>query len=264
MRLLAESQAEFASALLNPEKPAPGDIRRPSLSEAGRAQTKRFDVYRNNVLATAIDALAETFPVVEKLVGEAFFRAMAKSFVIACPPRSPILMDIGEGFAAFIDDFPPAQSVPYLADMARLEQARVRGHHATDAVPIDISQLAVLEADIVGNVTLQAHPSLTLIRSAFPIGSVWSVSIGESDDSADIDMSQGEDVLILRPSLKVETIVLPAGGGAFLAALLDGQSIAAAAEAGSIDSEYFDLSSHLAGTFAAGAFSGLDPYAAAS
>ncbi|MEZ5722575.1 MAG: DNA-binding domain-containing protein [Paracoccaceae bacterium] len=65
---------------------------------AGRAAGKRFDVYRNNVVVSLSEALATGFPVVRKLVGEAFFSAMAGVFVRAHPPRSPVLTMYGEGF----------------------------------------------------------------------------------------------------------------------------------------------------------------------
>lgn len=96
----------------------------------GSDPTARLAVYRNNVVGSLIDALADAFPVAQQLVGVAFFRAMAGVFARQAPPRSRILAHYGEGFAEFIEGFEPARSVPYLADVARLEAEAYVGRPA--------------------------------------------------------------------------------------------------------------------------------------
>ena len=93
------SQAAFAAALLDPDQPCPPGLR----AWNGSDPTARLAVYRNNVVGSLIDALADTFPVAQELVGEAFFRAMAGVFARQAPPRSRILAHYGEGFAEFIE-----------------------------------------------------------------------------------------------------------------------------------------------------------------
>src|SRR5512146_2798388 len=132
MSSLMDAQADFADALLSTASPTPDGIRG---ARRGRAE-RRFAVYRNTVAASQIEALAARFPVVKRLVGEEFFRAMAHEFVAQHPPRSPLLFQYGESFADFIDDFAPAAPLPYLADMARLEYLRGRAYHAADAEPL--------------------------------------------------------------------------------------------------------------------------------
>lgn len=122
MPSLAESQAAFAQALGEPALPAPADIQRP---EPGAMQTRRFDVYRNNVAVALSDALRDIYPAVQALVGEEFFQACARVYVEHAQPASPLMHLYGAEFGAFLDDFPPAQSVPYLGDVARLEFARL-------------------------------------------------------------------------------------------------------------------------------------------
>lgn len=57
------------TAPLNPELPCPGGL----TSWNGSDPELRFAVCRNNVMVSLIDALADTFPVVQALVGEEFF-----------------------------------------------------------------------------------------------------------------------------------------------------------------------------------------------
>ena len=123
----------FASALLTPDLPCPEGL----FSSNGADPASRFAVYRNNVHNGLINALATAYPVTLQLVGDDFFRAMARLYVQACPPTSPMISEYGSGFARFIQGFDPAARVPYLADVARLERLRVRAYHAADTPPLE-------------------------------------------------------------------------------------------------------------------------------
>ena len=128
-------QAEFAGALLSTVRPVPAAVKG---AAQGRVE-RRFAVHRNTVAASLIEALQARFPVVQRLVGEDFFRAMARAFVALEPPSSPLLFLYGESFAAFIARFTPAAPLPYLADVARLEYARGLAYHAADREPLAAS-----------------------------------------------------------------------------------------------------------------------------
>ena len=96
MASLARTQSEFTKSLLDRTMPVPADIRGASRRRADR----RFAVYRNNVASGLAQALATRFPVVKRLVGEEFFRAMAHVYATAELPRSPIMLYYGETFPA--------------------------------------------------------------------------------------------------------------------------------------------------------------------
>src|SRR5262245_21141379 len=132
------TQANFAGALLDRAKPLPTGLR----SWTGAEPVKRYGVYRNNVATGLARALAARFPETEKVVGEEFFTAMARDYVLGHPPSSPVLLQYGRGFADFVSGFAPAASVPYLADIVRLEDAQVNAYHAADIAPVDPQVLA--------------------------------------------------------------------------------------------------------------------------
>jgi hypothetical protein len=253
MPSLADSQAAFAAALGAPGRPVPDDIRRP---EPGALQTRRFDVYRNNVTVAAIDALRDIYPAVQTLVGEEFFRASARVYVEQAKPTSPVMHLYGADFGAFLEGFPPARTVPYLGDVARLEFARLQAYHAADAEPLGIAHLAAVPADRVDQVVLTMHPSLALIRSPYPVASLWGASSGLITSDT-VDMNCGEDALVIRPGFEVETRALPAGGGAFLSAVMAGYNLGEAAMQAVAACSDFELHQHLAGLFETGCFAGL-------
>ena len=89
LQSLSEIQAEFAEALRNPAAAIPAGIVGPD----GGPAPKRFSIYRNNVLVALGNSLAGAFPAVKRIVGEDFFKVMARTYVLESPPTSPVLMD---------------------------------------------------------------------------------------------------------------------------------------------------------------------------
>ncbi|MDP1693023.1 MAG: DNA-binding domain-containing protein [Burkholderiaceae bacterium] len=236
------SQAAFAAALLDPALPCPTGLVAWNRSDP----SARLAVYRNNVVSSLIDALAETFPVVQALVGVEFFRAMAAVFVRRQPPRSPVLASYGEGFPAFIEAFAPAASLPYLADVARLEAARVRAYHAADAEPVAsaVVATALASGERIGELRLALHPSASVLDSPHPVVTIWAAHQGDGEIGA-IEAHEPEAALVLRAELDVLVLRLPAGGAAFVAAIRRGVALGGAASSASLASDAFDLSSTL-------------------
>jgi hypothetical protein len=254
LKPLSDTQASFADALRDPALPAPYGVRRP----AGRTGTRRFDVYRNNVAVSLTEALEDAYPAVRKLVGDDFFKAAARVFIDAEPPRSPVLLLYGRGFGDFLDGFEPAGSVPYLGDVARLEWARRAAYHAEDAPTLAIDALAPFGEDTVSTLRFTFHPAFSMIASRWPVVSLWSASTDPLTE-ARVDMAKGEDALVARPDLAVDTRVAPPGAAGFIAPLVAGETLGEAARAASEADAGFDLAGHLAGLFSIGAVSAVSP-----
>ena len=234
------AEAAFARALLDPALPAPPDLVAPGGGDA----TRRFAVYRNNVVVGLVDAMASRFPVVERVVGTEFFRAMARLYVAAQPPRSPLIFRYGYTFPAFVEGFPPAAALAWLADLARLELARGRAYHAADAVPLPAAAFAASAAEDLRRVGVRLHPSVTLISSPFPIVSIWQAHQAGSEPTAPRWMA--EAALVARPALAVELHLLPTGGFRFMTSLSEGASFARAAELAAAEAPDFDPVRNLA------------------
>ncbi len=216
------SQTSFAQALLNPALDCPGGLK----TWNGSDPEARFAVYRNNVMVSLVDALADTFAVVQALVGEEFFRAMARVFVQAHPPQSRVLAHYGASFADFVQSFAPAASVPYLSDVARLEMARVRAYHAADATPLPPDALRTLLTDPqqLMSLSMALHPSVQVIESGFAIVSIWAAHQGALDSLSSVDPTQAQTALVCRNGLNVEVMELTAAAGRLVGALQRGAS----------------------------------------
>ena len=235
-------QTAFAAALLDPALPCPQGLRTWNGSDPAR----RLAVYRNNVVSSLIDALADTFPVVQQLVGTEFFRAMAGVFVRRHPPRSRILAQYGEGFAAFIAGFEPAAALPYLPDMARLEFARLKALHAADAEPISEAVLAQALADpeALAGLRLRWHPSLSVLESPHAVVSLWAAHQTDGEMPA-VGIDGSEQAVVLRDGLDVLVLPVDSGTACFVGQTQAAEPFgAAAATAGSLHPD-FDLGSTL-------------------
>jgi len=217
---------------------------------------KRFGIYRNNVSSGLSQALAIRFPATEAIVGKEFFAAMAKAYIEREPPRSPVLLHYGASFADFVAAFRPAQGLPYLADIARLENARTQAYHAIDIEPLAPHHLAAIGADRAAGRTFALHPSFAVIRSMHPIVTIWAMNSGELPLAPIADWS-AQDALVVRPRLSVLTRRLPPGGALFLQALARGETLISAGEAALRDVPAFDLTANLAGLFESGLVTGM-------
>ena len=212
----------FAEALLEPEQACPPGLITWNASDPAR----RFAVYRNNVIVSLVDALADTFAVTQDLVGEAFFRAMARVFAYTNPPTSRLLVFYGETFPEFIERFPPAASLPYLADVARLEFLRVRAYHAADVAPVRSEDIVAVLADEdkLPDLGLALHPSLAVLDSAAAVVALWAAHQGIGD-LATLVPDVPETALIVRDGLDVEVMSIPRASGVFIKALKRGATL---------------------------------------
>jgi hypothetical protein len=242
------TQARFAEALLDRSKPVPQSLR----SWTGAEPNKRYGVYRNNVASGLARALAVRFPVTEKIVGEEFFTAMARDFALGSPPASPVLSQYGEDFPDFIASFPPAASLPYLADIVRLENAQVKAYHARDMTPIDPKALSRITPDRMGGLHFIFHPAVTVLTSPYPIVTIWAMNSGVQA-LAPIENWVPENALVTRPELTVLTRALKPDSARFLLALLKGDSLSTAYEDIVSVAPDFDLGQNLADLLRSGA-----------
>lgn len=238
-------QPDFAAALLDADRHPPAGL-------LAADTTERFSVYRNNVMHGLSRALAAGFPAIEAIVGEDFFSAMAAIYVRLSPPASPVLLDYGATLPDFLVQFEPADELPYLPDVARLELAYTRAFHAADAAPLPANRLNDIAADRIGSVRIALHPSLQILCSAFPVADIWAMNTGRAP-LGEITDWVGQDILLLRPQYDVTVITLAPGEAEFLQHLQAGAALARAATAALDEAANFDLAAALAALFTRGA-----------
>jgi hypothetical protein len=137
-----------------------------------------------------------------------------------------MLMLYGAEFPAFLEQFPPVAHLGYLPDVARLDQAMRESYHAADSRPLPEAEFQRLMGEDLAGLRLSLAPSLRLIRSGWPIVSIWAANA----EGAAPPRPQAEDALVLRPEFDPRPRCLPPGGGAFVEGLLAGRNLGAAVD----------------------------------
>ena len=244
-------ERSFADAILFDDAPIPATIQLAS----GPATTSRFGVYRNNVLFGLVNALAARYPVTRRLLWTDTFEGAARLFAIMHPPRSPLLMHYGNDFPQFLRRIGTEPSAECVADIAELESALVRAYHAADATPVAADAFACLSRDTLADKRLALHPSASLVRSRFPIVSLWEAA----REDRDADRWQPEAALIVRPHLDVQVWRLPNGGYEFFSAIEHERTIGKATAVAMANASSCDLGAVFQVMMSAGAVTECEP-----
>jgi hypothetical protein len=227
MPSLRELQYEFAAAIIGEDA---ARMRAHVVARASAAATDAaIGVYLDNTHANLREALRDVFPVIERLVGEAFFRHAANRFIRDTPSTSGDLHRFGDAFPAYLATFAPAASLPYLADTARLEWAMHEVFHALAHAPLSLAQLQQLQ-QLAGSgcATLRfaLNPACRLVASHYPVLRIWEMNQPGAPEDATLDArSGGEHVLVRQSRLAVEAERLDAASFAMLETLARGATV---------------------------------------
>ena len=191
MPTLRDVQQAFGAALISDDAAAVEFV-----IDDGIAAENRLNIYRNTGLGNLVGALRISYPAVRKLVGDEFFEGACRAFIDAHPPRSAYLNEYGTGFADFLAEFPPADSIAYLADVARVEWAVTAALHADDAASLDVTTLAGLPED--ADPVFVTHPSVSLVTGDSPADAIWRAVIEDDETGlATIQLDQGPVFLVV-------------------------------------------------------------------
>jgi hypothetical protein len=244
---LRDLQAAFAAHLLG------ADSAELAAQVSGDAipAAARLRVYRHHVFESLGSALAATFPTVQAVVGEDFFRGLARGFIGQSLPTQPVLAEYGAGFPAFVAGHAAARGLPYLADVARLDWALNLAFQAPAGGRLAASDLAAIPADQLPSLRLGLAPGTVPVASPYPLDRIWSASQpGAAADPVDL-AAGGVRLLVLRRPDDAAFVSLSAGEAAFVAGLADGLSLEEAAGRAETD---FDLSACFARLLGLGVF----------
>jgi len=86
----------------------------------GLSGPRRLQIYRNNTYLNLTAALQSTYPVIERLVGEGFFRYAAHQYITQCPSTSGNLHEFGVTFTDFLSAFELAAGLARLSEEVSL------------------------------------------------------------------------------------------------------------------------------------------------
>ncbi len=133
---------------------------------------ERLGIYAGMYRTRLLDVLREDFPRTLAVVGDDVFAAMAGRYLACYPSTRASVRHLGRGFADFlaIEHTAPA----FLADLARLEWARVEVFDAPDAAPLRVADLQSVPAEAWPALRFRLIPACVVVESAWPVHRIWS------------------------------------------------------------------------------------------
>ena len=233
----------FAPALLDPDLDVPCGIIGPD----GKPAPKRFGVYRNNVVTSLMEAMADTYPAIKRIVGEDNFATLARVYISKHPPSSPVMQAYGDLFPQFISEFVPLQHSPFLVDVAQVEKNWIGAYHAADALPLEGAQLGKIDTDKLMETRFITHPATSVISSPYALYDLFHLRNETNLHEVSYEKcNTDEAVLITRAHLIVEVNRLDQASAKFFTLITSGHSLGKSVGTAMQTDENFDVSSAIA------------------
>lgn len=192
-----------------------------------------LSIYRNNANGGFNTALALTFPVLRRRVGEDYFRQVAHDYRRRFPSASGDLHWVGRRFAGFLDEY-LSGDYAWLADLARLEWSRAECLVAVELPPISANALARFSAHEFEHLVFGLQPALKLHSSSYPVFTVWLAN--QAENAPPVDQSLGSEQGMVRARIdfpEVRSLETPLFS--FLCALQAGHPLGEAVARSSVD-----------------------------
>ena len=230
----------------------------------GREGRTGLAVYRNTIAKARADALAALYPTVERLVGDEWFREAALMFGREEPPSGPVMDDYGTGFPDWLDVFPPARDMTYLAPVARIDRAWSQVHRALDAPILSAEAVAALDPARMFGAVARLHPATRLFWFDWSAPSIWLANRPDANSDALAVWDQvAEGLLLTRPHGAVRHIAVDRAEWTFVDACRRGRPLGRIAAESMLSQPGLDLSALFARLLGMGVFTRLDMEGAA-
>lgn len=249
MPTLLELQQRFADALFVSDESRDETLERCIVSGEFAPQ-ERLRVYRNNLRENLHKVLALSFPVLQRLAGDAYFRQLTLELLRQAPSRDGDAHRVGASLPAVVAATLAGTRHEYFADIAKLEWAFQQSLLAPDcAASLDLLKTLTHKDDGGESLRVQPDPALRIVGSPWPIFTIWCANRPDSEASDEIDLdSGGQCVVILRRSGATELLPVAPDVAYWLTALADGASVGEAIDTTLAAHPQFDLADALART----------------
>ena len=133
----------------------------------------RLEIYADMYFARIRDVLADEYPKTAAALGAAAFHDLVIDYLDLLRPNHPSLREVGARLPAFLAAHPAAVPRPWLADLARLERARLALFDGPDAEALTIEALRARPPESFATLALRLVPSHELLDARFDVVPLW-------------------------------------------------------------------------------------------
>jgi len=172
---------------------------------------QQLAIYQNNVRGALQSCLAQVYPVCQKILGEPYFKQLARGYIKTTPSNHADLNCYGGSFSDYIlsqcQQKKELYDFPYLSDLAQLEWLYHRVYFAANAPEFDFSAFAELTPLQQTYCIFEKAPCLEFMPSDYPILSIWKLNQTASS-SQEILPKQTESCCVFRRNNKIELFLV--------------------------------------------------------
>ena len=178
MMTLKELQHGFVQQLIKPELQ---NNFVESLCVSGNLQPEQqLAIYQSNMRAALQQTLVQIYPVCHNVVGDAYFKQLARSYIREQPSHAANLNHYGESFSDFLrlqcQQRSELVELAYLADLAQLEWLYHAIYYVEQGTQFDLSAFTQLTLEQQENCCFLLSPQLTFSVSDYPVVSIWQLN----------------------------------------------------------------------------------------
>ncbi len=198
MMQLKDIQSLFIKTILDKNKYCDSEFK--SLFDENDISIEdRMSIYRGHFIASLTSILKDTYPATTKIVGDKFMNTISREYIYLNPPNSGCLNLYGSSFPEFISKFEATKSLPYLTDIAELENIINSVYYAKD-------DKALHPQNISEDCNLSLISAACLFSSKFPVDSIRDfVMAGDENNPQHLDISSGSvSLLICRKGIETK------------------------------------------------------------
>ncbi|MBY0339705.1 MAG: DNA-binding domain-containing protein [Rhodocyclaceae bacterium] len=243
MNSLRSLQQDFCLAIFNEKK---DDIllRQHCVGSATRVRAG-IATYRRSILANLANAVVETYPLLQNILGIDFVQEAARVYAIDRLSHSGDLNAYGGDFSGFLACYSPAREYPWLPAVADMEWRIQLIYGAKDAPALNLSAFQSVPPEQWEALKFGMDPGHALIKSDWPLGRIWEVNQPGYSDDMRVEFNEPQSILLHRKGFDTAVDSLTQGEFDFLSHLSQGDTLGQAVESAVYADENFDFQATL-------------------
>ncbi|WP_108649560.1 HvfC/BufC family peptide modification chaperone [Dongshaea marina] len=189
---LEQLQLEFAASLLDHASHISSRLGYPE-----SRQQELLEVYRGNFIISLTEVLQASYPATQTMVGDEFFEAAARQFILQTPLEEGSVTHFGEGFGQFIATLPGLRDMPWLPELARLEwQLDAMSLAELPIGDFPIQQLAQVKPQDYPKLKFHLSPACQLFSSTYGVASVWKMA--KLDETLEVQLNEACHLMLVK------------------------------------------------------------------
>ena len=196
-----------------------------------KGEENRLLIYRNTYFSACIDILKRKYPSCVNLLGDDYFKMLARQYTEQYIPKSSVLAEYGE----LMPDFIRAQlkqhspDLEYAADLATLDKAWHGAYFAADESPATAAEIESWLEDIESK-RFALGASVQLVENNWSVAAIWPELKNGLLEKQSIVEKTTEYTILWRDTAQIFHRTLPVPEWTFIYQIYQGNTLIEAAE----------------------------------